>query len=71
MRIGITGTGQKPCYRIAYTADGEERVWGSYWDMHDALPVQDAKNANWSEGLMSFEELDSFFKNAIGWKPKG
>jgi hypothetical protein len=69
--IGITGTGQKPCYRITYkTADGEEAIYGSWWDNGDPLQKEDALNTNWSTASMDFAQLDSFFKEKINWKAK-
>ncbi|MCZ4346443.1 hypothetical protein [Devosia neptuniae] len=68
VKIGITGSGQKPCYRIIYLKAGEEQVFGSYWDMHDPLEVGAAMTANWSDAAMTFDELDAFFKSQIGWK---
>lgn len=67
VRIGVTGTGQKPCYRIFFIEAGKEQIVGSYWDMHDPLEIEDASTANWSDASMSFEEVDTFFKREIGW----
>ncbi len=70
--IGITGTGQKPCYRIFYRA-GEQRVetiYGSYWDTHAPLEKEDAVNENWSTASMTAEEIDAFLKEKINWKKK-
>jgi hypothetical protein len=72
VRIGITGTGQMPCYRIFHQA-GEQRaetIYGSYWDTHDPLEKEDAVNANWSTASMSFEEIDALLKEKINWKKK-
>jgi hypothetical protein len=67
--IGITGTGQKPCYRIIYkTPAGSEIVYGSYWDNHDPLENGDAITNNWSTASMDFNQVDAFLKKKINWK---
>ena len=71
VRIGIRGTGQKPCYRIFYVAaEGvkAEKVYGSYWDNHSPLENEDAITTNWSTASMSFEEVDMFLKEKINCK---
>ncbi|WP_244480968.1 hypothetical protein [Methylobacterium sp. Leaf102] len=58
VKIGVTGSGQKPCYRVFHLeADGSETIFGSYWDMHDTLENEHALNANWSIAAMSYEEV--------------
>lgn len=58
VRIGVTGTGQKPCYRVFYKTPSEgEEIFGSYWDMHDPLDSQHAINTHWSTAAMSFDEV--------------
>jgi hypothetical protein len=68
--IGITGSGQKPCYRIFWRHGGNEVVWGSFWDQGTPLDIDDAVTANWSDASMSFIEVDSLLKEKIGWKAK-
>jgi hypothetical protein len=62
VRIGITGSGLKPCYRLFWLEGTTEKVIGSYWDNHQPLDVDDAVTATAS---MSFEELDAFFREAF------
>lgn len=58
VKIGVTGSGQKPCYRVSYmTADGAEKIFGSYWDMHEPLDNERAVNTNWSTAAMTFQEI--------------
>lgn len=58
IKIGVTGSGQKPCYRVFYkTANGSEEIFGSYWDMHDPLENEHAINTNWSTAAMTYEEV--------------
>jgi hypothetical protein len=58
VKIGVTGSGQKPCYRIFYKTDeGGDEIFGSYWDMHAPLDNERALNTNWSTAAMSFDEV--------------
>jgi len=60
VKIGVTGSGQKPCYRVFYkTADGVEEIFGSYWDTHEPLDNEHAINTNWSTAAMTYEEVDA------------
>ena len=69
VRIGVTGTGQKPCYRVFHLTDqNTETVYGSYWDNHDPLDHSDAVTPNWSTASMTFKEIDDFLKEKINWK---
>ena len=72
VKIGITGTGQKPYYRVFSLAPdgGGEVIFGSYYDNHDPLESGFAETANWSRLSMSFDELLSFYAAAIGHKGK-
>jgi len=64
VRIGVTGSGQKPCFRIFRFEGDEEVIVGSFWDSQDPLEKEDALNTNWSSASMSFEEVEVFFTNA-------
>lgn len=58
VKIGVTGTGQKPCYRVLFeNADGSNEIFGSYWDMHQPLDNEHAKSENWSTVAMTYEEI--------------
>ena len=63
VRIGITGTGQKPCYRIFYRSNSDERevILGSYWHNHTPLENEKAVNINWSKNSSSFQEVHALF----------
>ena len=67
VRIGVTGSGQKPCYRIFYFEPGSdaEQIYGSYWDMGDALSNENTRNANWSTGSMSIIELEELLRSKL------
>jgi len=67
VRIGVTGSGQKPCFRITYKDGDAEAIYGSFWDMGDPLEKEDAQNQNWSTAAMSFAEVDAFLKEKIDW----
>jgi hypothetical protein len=70
VRIGVTGTGQKPCFRVFYKLGGSdaEIIFGSYWDNLNPLEKEDVLNTNWSASSMSYEEVDAFLKEKVGWK---
>lgn len=68
IRIGITGSGQKPCYRVVYQdVDGIEHIFGSWWDMGDKLSTIDAVNSNWSTAMVTVEELEAFLRQRTGY----
>lgn len=69
VKIGVTGKGYQPCYRITYkTDDGSEHIYGSYWDNHQPLEREDALNQNWGVVSMTVDEVDNFLKKKINWK---
>jgi hypothetical protein len=58
VKIGVTGTGQKPCYRVFFkTEEGVEEIFGSYWDTHQPLDNEHAVSENWSTAAMTYEEV--------------
>lgn len=58
VKIGVTGTGQKPCYRVFYKSeDSTEKIYGSYWDTHQPLDNEKAINTNWSTAAMTYDEV--------------
>jgi hypothetical protein len=68
VRIGITGSGQKPYYRIFATSDdGVEEIFGSYYDNHEPLENAFAQTYNWSRASMTFKELEDFFAAQTGY----
>lgn len=70
IRIGITGTGQKPYYRVFRPAtDGQDEViFGSFYDMHDPLENGFVDTDNWSVASMTFDELLNFYADQIGFQ---
>lgn len=72
VKIGVTGKGYQPCYRITYKVGDAEHIYGSYWDNHHTLEREDALNQNWAKASMATDEVDSFLKEKINWQaPKG
>lgn len=70
VKIGITGSGQKPCYRVLYkNTDGTEGIFGSYWDMHDPLENENAINTNWAEAAMTYDEVHALMVERHSPKP--
>jgi hypothetical protein len=71
VRIGVTGTGQRPYYRITYTlSDGDEQIFGSFYDNHDPLGNGFVETSNWSSRSMLFDEVLHFYADAIGHSGK-
>lgn len=69
--IGVTGTGQKPYYRINFfDSKGYEQIFGSFYDNHEPLEFGFAVTSNWSTQAMSFNELLNFYADTIGYKGK-
>lgn len=69
VRIGITGSGQKPCFRVIYLdADGAEQIYGSWWDTGDPLVKEDAINQNWADATVDHKTLEDFLANRFGYK---
>jgi hypothetical protein len=67
IRIGITGTGQKPYYRVTYLSPtGNEQIFGSFYDNHDPLENGFVETDNWSTEPMAFDEVLNFYADAIG-----
>jgi len=68
VRIGITGSGQKPCFRVTYMdAGGAEQIYGSWWDTGDALVREDAQNQNWAQAIVDFAALENFLAERLGY----
>lgn len=66
VRIGVTGTGLMPYYRVIFdTADGSpdsnDRIFGAYFDNHTPLEwkSREASNRLWSSCFMTFEEVQA------------
>ncbi|TXN02310.1 hypothetical protein FV222_09660 [Methylobacterium sp. WL103] len=66
VRIGVTGTGLMPYYRVIFdaedgSADSNDRIFGAYFDNHTPLEWKssEASNRLWSSRFMSFEEVQA------------
>ncbi len=71
VRIGITGSGQKPYYRVfCPKVDCGETIFGSFYDNHDPLENAFAQTYNWSVCSMTFAELEDFYAAQIGYSGK-
>ncbi|MBA3040409.1 MAG: hypothetical protein KJ670_00715 [Alphaproteobacteria bacterium] len=57
VKIGVTGRGYQPCYRVTYKMGDAEHICGSYWDNHQPLEREDALNQNWATASMSADEV--------------
>lgn len=70
VRIGVTGSGQKPYYRIFYekTGEAEPVIIGSYYDNHELLEFAFAQTGNWSKRSMTFQAVMDFFAEKTGWQ---
>ena len=70
VRIGVTGSGQKPYYRIFYLEEGRPVVFGSFQDNHNPLEADFADTTPWSSQAMTFDELLNFYADTIGYQGK-
>ncbi|MCK1298066.1 hypothetical protein IVB33_10030 [Bradyrhizobium sp. 24] len=71
IKIGVTGTGQRPYYRVTYKSyDGSEQIFGSFYDTHEPLESGFVKSENWSSRSMTFDELLNFYADKIDFKGK-
>jgi hypothetical protein len=68
VRIGVTGTGQKPYYRVfSIDKEANENIFGSFYDNHDPLENAFVLTANWSSRAMAFKDVEDFFAGKIGF----
>ncbi|MDA8870287.1 hypothetical protein N9H93_02720 [Rhizobiaceae bacterium] len=71
VRIGVTGKGLAPCYRISWSDEGIERIANSYWYDHTPFGRQDVEGPNWSTATMNYAEVDALLREKTGIpKPK-
>jgi hypothetical protein len=70
VRIAVTGTGQRPSYRIFFPTafGGRDIVYGSYWDNHRPLGEPFARNESWSTSAMSLAEVDALLREKLNPK---
>jgi hypothetical protein len=62
VRIGISGRGTMPYYRIVHGAqDRDEHILGTFSENHKPLAaaILDAVNGYWSTKVMTFEEVQA------------
>ncbi len=64
VRIGVTGKGLMPYYRVIFDAEqGEpdinDRIFGAYFDNHTPLEwtTAESSNALWSSRFMTYDEV--------------
>lgn len=64
VRIGITGRGIVPYYRIVHGAqagcpDRNDQIYGAFYDNHRPLEAATSSemNGHWSDNFMTFEEV--------------
>lgn len=71
VKIGVTGTGQKPYYRVFYKINEEKKeIWGSFYDNHEPLENGFVETNNWSSASMSYQAVSDFLADKIGYKKK-
>jgi hypothetical protein len=73
VRIGTTGQGLIPYYRIVFTnIDGHsESIFGAYYgDNHNAFKTSESPNNTWSSTAMTFDEVQQLLGKIRGWKRK-
>ena len=58
VRIGITGTGLYPCYRVSYVSDGTEQVFAVYNDNGTLFVSSELNTDDWSGKSMSRKEVE-------------
>jgi hypothetical protein len=71
VRIAVSGTGQKPCYRVFYPAavGGRDIVHGSYWDNHRPLDDAFARNEAWSTAAMTLAAVKALLDDKLIARP--
>jgi hypothetical protein len=59
VRIGTTGRGLIPYYRVVYgDGEGTEQIYGAYYgDNHAAFDTFKAPNNTWSTGAMTYDQV--------------
>lgn len=59
LRLGVTGTGQYPCYRVIYQKSGMENIFGSFVDSHKSIPEPYNKvvPGDWSTSATEINEV--------------
>ncbi|WP_238273231.1 hypothetical protein [Methylobacterium cerastii] len=64
VRIGVTGRGISPYYRIVHgaqhgTPDDNSQIFGAFYDNHEPLEVATSSemNGHWSTEFMTIEEV--------------
>ncbi len=74
VRLGITGRGISPYYRIVLDPkDGEpdtdDRIVGAYYDNHTPLEgsTSSANNESWSTRFMTIDEVESLLRSMRGY----
>ena len=58
VRIGITGTGQYPCYRVSYVSEATEQVFAAYNDNGTPFATAILNTIDWSGKSMSRKEVE-------------
>jgi hypothetical protein len=72
VRIGTTGQGLIPYYRVVYIdGAGKEQIFGAYYgDNHAAFDTFKAPNSTWSTGSMTYDEVQQLLGKIRGFKGK-
>lgn len=72
VRIGTTGQGLIPYYRVIYAdGDGAEQIFGAYYgDNHAAFDTAKSPSQTWSTGSMTYDEVQQLLGKIRGFKGK-
>ena len=73
VRIGTTGCGLIPYYRVVFKYDGDENetIFGAFYgDSHSSFKTLEASSGTWSTAAMSYEDVQNLFGKIRGWKGK-
>lgn len=59
----------EPCFRVTYFDDtGAEQIYGSWWDMGDALAPENAVSQNWADATVDFKTLEDFLAERLKYR---
>jgi hypothetical protein len=71
VRIGTSGRGLIPYYRVVCKHEGDENetVFNAFYgDNHNSFKTVEASNGTWSSAAMSYEEVQNLLGKIRGWK---
>ena len=63
VRIGRTGGGQYPCFRILYNDSGVENVFGAFIDTGKPYPTKNLSSVAWSSAATDYADFKELLLN--------